>query len=146
VDFPPALLIKSIKDWCICHFKDLTHKPQAPPHYYVIIPIFNSDELIICIITSQIEHKKSYYQKKRPEALKSLVFIGKEEFSFLIKDSLIDCNQAEMILREHLIYEIHPNPGFKITERNIPDKIKHEIKEAIQESPLVRRYIKKLLN
>jgi len=58
VELPPKILIDSINDWCICHYKDKTFNSDAKHHFYVVISVENNKKLITCIITSKIDKKK----------------------------------------------------------------------------------------
>jgi hypothetical protein len=117
---------------------------MPPHHFYIIIPLQNSN-LIISIITSQVEKRKSYYSKGHIKALNGLVFLKRDEFSFLTRDvSVIDCNQAELLSKAELADRV--NSELKIIESQIPKRLKEKVQKAIQESPLVRPHIKKALN
>ncbi|MDQ7032880.1 MAG: hypothetical protein Q9M37_09245 [Desulfonauticus sp.] len=143
MELPSGLVLKVLESWCICHFKDERHAPDAPPHFYIVIPLQDSN-LIISIITSQVEKKKSYYSQVNIKALNGLVFFNKGEFSFLTRDvSVIDCNQAELLSKAELADRIKSE--FKIIESQIPEKLKEKIQKAILESPLVRSHIKRAL-
>ncbi|MBI3584763.1 MAG: hypothetical protein HY096_12580 [Nitrospinae bacterium] len=145
MELPPKILIDSINDWCICHYKDKTFNSDAPSHFYTVIPVENNKKLIKCIITSKIDKKKKYYNASRPEAVKSLIFINIDTFKFLTEESVIDCNRAELISKEDLAEEIDRSHGFKIISRDFPDNLKEKVIQAIKNSPLVRNHIKKLL-
>lgn len=141
---PDEFIINFIKDFCICHFKDTNHVPKAPPHYYVNVPVNDDSSLLLCIITSQIEKRKNYYSRNE-KALKALVYVSDKTLPFLSKESVIDCNGAELYNRIELQRRIDPKHKIQVTERNIPDSLKTQITKAVQDSPLIKRYIKKLL-
>ena len=144
IELPPELVLNVLDNWCICHFKDEKHAPDAPHHFYIVIPLQGSN-LVISIITSQVEKKKSYYTKVNIKALNGLVFLNRGEFSFLTRDvSVIDCNQAELLSKAELADRV--NSELKIIESQIPKRLKEKVQKAIQESPLVRPHIKKALN
>lgn len=146
MELPVNLQIDSIDSFCVCHFKHKKHSPSSPSHFYIIIPIKPSSDFIICIITSQIVKKKDFYDRPNQKALKSLVSINKNIFDFLSKESIIDCNQTELIPKSKFSRIIDDKYGFTIKERNIPEALRLEIVEAIKNSPLVTPNIKKLID
>jgi len=126
MELPSELIVKFLEDWCICHFKDTKHAPEAPPHFYVIIPLQDSN-LIISIITSQVEKKKKYYEKVNKKALNGLVFLKRGELSFLKREmSVVDCNQAEFLSKTELINRINSRFKIKIIERNLSEELKQD--------------------
>jgi hypothetical protein len=145
MDIPPGVLLNSIKDFCILYFKDAKHAKEAPSHFYVTFPIKDDLSLIICIITSQIESSERHYKRTNPKAVKSLVPIDRNIFSFLNKKSIIDCNQAELLSKEELKKRIDPGGPCEIKEKKVPSYLKKDIGSAIIQSPLIAPYIKKLI-
>jgi hypothetical protein len=147
MDLPPAVLLNSIKDFCILYFKDVNHAEEAPPHFYITFPIKDDLNLIICIITSQIGSKRKYYKRTNPKAIKSLIPIDSNIFSFLDRKrgSIIECNQAELLSKEELIKRIDPNGPCEIKERKIPSYLKRDVCSAIIQSPLIAPYVKKFI-
>lgn len=144
VEFPPQISLNVISDWCICKFKDKKHSTDAPPHYYVVIPIKSTD-LILCIITSKVEKRKTYYERIDMKALNGLVILNKGDFSFLIEDeSVADCNQAELISKKDLPSRV-ANNDFMIEESRIPEYFKEAIKKAILDSSILKPNIKSFL-
>lgn len=142
---PNALIIDSLTDFCVCHFKDSNHAPEAPPHYYATIPVIDKSSLLISIITSKKENKIRYYSRVNKTALQSMVPVDEKILSFLSKPSIIDCNQVELIRKEELELRIDPKHKINVISRDIPVKLKDEIVEAIKKSPLVKPYIKNLI-
>ena len=64
------------------------------PHYYIILPTQNKDEVVVLsMITSQIDKKKEFY-KDDEASLQNLVYVDENDLSFLIKPSVIDCNSS----------------------------------------------------
>ena len=62
------------------------------PHYYIILPTRDKNEIIILsMITSQINKKLKVYKDDKV-ALDSLLYVDGEILDFLTKESLIDCN------------------------------------------------------
>ena len=141
MDIPLQLDIKFLKGYNVCHFKDIQHDVEAPPHFYITIPCKDDAYLVLCIITSQVERKKDYYRNNL-RALNSLIEIDKNDFSFLSGKSIVDCNTAEYMPRNVLIRKIDSNYGFKIKARNIVKGLKDKLLKGIFESPLVSTYTK----
>ena len=143
MEIPPGVLLNSIKDFCILYFKDVKHTKEAPTHFYVAFPVKDDLNLIICIITSQIESREKYYKNTNLKAVKSLVPIDRNIFSFLNKKSIIDCNRAELLSKEELERRI--DGPCEIKERKIPLYLKREVGSAIIQSPLIASYVKRLI-
>jgi hypothetical protein len=142
---PPAIQINSITTPCVCHFKDKKHRPEGPPHFYVIIPVNSATDLVLTMITSQIDSKTAYYSG-RPDAFASLVAVGKSDLPFLSVDpSLIDCNSVELVPKVELSKKYDPAHGFEMKMPDVPVELQQRIIAAIQNSPIVKPVIKKLL-
>ncbi len=145
MDFPPEYIAETLKGFCVCYFRNSTHDPEAPPHYHITIPISDDASLLLCVITTQIENKAWYYKKTNEDALSSLVSVNKRNFSFLKKESLIDCNHPLLVHKNKFGKLVDPDHKFKIVTRDISDEIKDRIINAIKDSPIVKPFIKKLL-
>lgn len=145
MDLPQSLIAQSLQGFCICYFKNVQHEPNAPPHFHVTVPVNDDSSLLLCIITSQTEKKAWYYRKTREDAIESLVAINKESFPFLVKESLVDCNQPILVRKSKINDLIDPKCKFEVKVRDIPQEIKERIVTAIQKSPLVKPVIKKML-
>lgn len=145
IHIPSNIKIDVIKFPCICHFKDVDFPENAPPHFYVVIPANDAVDLILCIITSKVEKREKYYWTRNPRAASSLVKIDSTIFPFLSKDSVIDCNQTQLLSKNDLKKKVHHKYDFNVKASDIPHSLLLEIKSAIKNSPLVRDSIKKLL-
>jgi len=145
VDLPLDVIVRSLEGFCVCYFKDKRHDLNAPPHYYITVPITDDSSLLLCIITSQIEKRMLYYRKGNLSAIDSLVCVDQNSLSFLKKESIIDCNKAELIQKHELSKIIDPKYRFEIKTRDIPAQLKQEIVLAIKKSPLIKTFIKKLV-
>lgn len=145
MELPPEILIDRIDSPCICHFKESDHHENTPPHFYVIIPVNDVTDLIFSIITSKVEKREKYYSIKNPKAVNSLVKIDPAIFSFLSKDSVIDCNQTQIFSKNEFKNKINRKHNFIIKSANITFSLLSEIKVAIKNSPLVKGSIKKLI-
>lgn len=143
---PVRVALQSIQDWCVLHFKDVTHDRAAPPHWFLTIPINPGALFLLCIITSQVEKRLHYYQKINPKAAQSLVRLEARRFSFLSKESLIDCNATELLSIEELEKRVNRERGLNIEPQQIPSELKKRIKTGLINSPLVSPAIKKQLN
>jgi hypothetical protein len=146
MDFPPEVVLNSIRDFCVIYFKDTQHNKDAPPHFYVTFPIKDDLTLIICIITSQVKTQREYYRRVNSKAENCLIPIT-NIFSFLDRDkkSVIDCNKAELLSKEELRKRIAPHFPLKIKERTIPSYLKKDVCRAIIQSPLIAPFIKEII-
>jgi hypothetical protein len=111
----------------------------------VVIPVNESIDLILTMITSKIESVTNYYSGN-PGAFASLVSLDGKELSFLNRSSLIDCNNIELIAKADLLKKIDPSYGFELKTSTVPDELKQRIIRAITHSPVVKPIIKKLLH
>jgi hypothetical protein len=145
VDLPLNLIIECLTGFCVCYFKDKRHSPESPPHYYVTVPITNDTSLLLCIITSQVENQMWYYRNVNVSAISSLVRVDQSSLPFLTKESFIDCNRAELIRKNEFIKIVDSKPCLEIKTRDVPDELKREIISAINKSPLVKSFIKRLI-
>ncbi len=145
LSIPSSIQISTIATPCVCHFKDKQHRPEGPPHFYVIIPVNKATDLVLTMITSQIESRTAYYSN-RPDAFASLVAVEKTDMPFLsVNPSLIDCNNVEVVPRADLLSKCDPEYGFDIKQPNISEELQRRIVVAIHNSPIVKPIIKKLL-
>lgn len=145
IHIPSDIAINVIKSPCICHFKDVDFPENATPHFYVVIPVNDAVDLILCIITSKVEKRERYYRTINSTAANSLVKINPAIFPFLHTNSIIDCNQTQLLSKNDLKKKVHRKHDFNIKSSDIPSSLLSEIKSAIRNSPLVRNSIKKLL-
>ena len=145
MEIPPEVIANSLSGFCICYFKNATHDHEAPPHYYVTAPISDHSSLLLCIVTSQVENKAWYYKKTDENALASLVAVNKSTLSFLKKESFIDCNQPVHVHKSKFSKIIDPDHNFKVVSRDIPDDLKKRIVDAVKASPIVKPFIKKMV-
>jgi hypothetical protein len=146
VELPLKLLIQSIDDYCIINFKDTAHNPEAPPHNYIVLPLDGAEDIVICVITSQMDSLLNYYQKtkKGERALQCLVHVDYRILEFLRHDktSLIECNKAELISKEELKHRVDQRYSFDFPKRGLPKELVERIRRAIRESPIVRGNVK----
>lgn len=150
MQLPDALLreqIQKLTGCSILYFKDITHEEGVPPHYHFIIAPADPADFVICLITSKVEKRESYYGRVNKKAAECLVKIDDSTLSFLSKSSVIDCNQAELIRRADLMKRVDHDYDFKIEVRDaeIPEMLKTQVRAAIKNSPLISNYIKKLI-
>lgn len=146
MEIPLNLIAQSLDGFCVCYFKHIDFDQAAPPHFYVTVPINDDASLLLCIITSQIENKIWYYHRKdTDEAISCLIQVNSNDFSFLNRDSVIDCNQPTLIYKNDLGKIVDQKHGFQIIKRGMPVEIQEKILKAIIDSPLVKPVIKKIL-
>ncbi len=145
MDFPPETIAKTLSGFCICHFKNSNHAPEAPSHYYVTVPISDDSSLLFCFVTSQIENRSWHYNKTNKDALASLVGVNKSILSFLKKDSFIDCNQPTLVRKLDFGKIVDSDHKFEVVTRDIPAGLRQKIVKAIKDSPIVKPFIKKLI-
>lgn len=136
----PAIL-KGINDFRIVWFQD--NKLENPgPHWYVVIPASDTSFFLVTIITSQYDSRAAYYKDtKQPKAIKCLVKINNDEFSFLSSDSFVNCNATEYLSVAEIIHRVDETIGFKIYNDKVPAYLKKETVSAIVQSPLISRFI-----
>ena len=126
----------------VYYFENVEHGKKDNPHYHISIPTVDGGFILLVMFTSQIEKKQEHYSITNQNALSSLVFANKDDFNFLSKDSVIDCNQPIYKTKEEL-GAIIKNLEYK--EANLTEEFVEEIKKAIHSSPIVRRNVKKAL-
>jgi hypothetical protein len=143
IDIPPDVILRSINDWCVIHFKDNYHRLEAPSHWYFTIPINPGSLFTLCIITSQVQRRLHYYERIDPKAAQSLVRLEANSFPFITKESLIDCNKAELLSIEELTKRIDHKIGLNLETQVIDTKLREKILKAILNSPLIPPAIKK---
>lgn len=143
IDIPPEVILRSISDWCVIRFKDNYHSLEAPPHWYFTIPINPGSLFTLCIITSQVHSRLYYYESFDPKAARSLVRLETNVFPFIKKESLVDCNIAELLSVEELTKRIDIKIGLILEPQDIDNELKEKILKAILNSPLIPPAIKK---
>ena len=140
--FPPSTYIPLISSTRVLYFKHLLHQSDAPPHNFVTIP-GNNDELIIVIITSQVEKFFSLYTKTTSG---SLIIIEPKTLTYLPLRSLVNCNSPEMYSRDDLVNRIiDPNGPWEVRD-NISNDLENSIRSAIRNSYLAKPKIIKALS
>lgn len=153
MEIPIAIAISAIptNEFAIYHFRDKRHGISSPPHFHVIVPISDQTCLCLCIITSKYENLYDHYSKNNLQsAADSLVYLDQNSFSFLDakKGCVINCNQAELILREEFetkVLDCTHGILFKASDGDFSDDLKKTIVKAIKQSPLVKPIIKNAL-
>ena len=120
------------------YYKDpkfIINNPSVSAHMYIILPCSDKECIIITLITSSEKFKKVYNKKQ----LDCVISLKCGELDFITKDCVIDCNQAELKLKNELteakIYECE----------EIPNELFLKIKQKIKQSPVVKRKAKKYL-
>ena len=152
MDIPKNILVQAIQDSLSSQklylFKNTSYDGNAPVHYHFAIKTNDSNYIMLTMLTSQVEKKKSYYSNSQ-KSLSSLIEISASEISQisnkLCLDSCIDCNNPIVQTHEELQAKIDIE-SFKYIEANISKELIDRIIMAIKNSPQVRPYIKNLLN
>jgi hypothetical protein len=145
-DIVSGVNLDCMNDFCICHFKDKNHSPEAPSHYYIVCPAPDEGKFILSITTSQVDDKILYYDFRDKEGLNSLVYLQPQDFNFTRRPSVVDCNEAEIYTKETLkqdIIDYSKDPAFRIIENNLSDEFKNKILNAIVNSSIVRENVRK---
>lgn len=141
IDVPPEVRIKStIKSGSVYYFAEETLTSDEP-HYFVVInhnPITDNVILLVCA-SSKIERVK----KRRSDLPMTVVEVKKEEYDGFKKDSIIDCND---VLKKPINQLIQKLEEGKLELKPIMDiELVNKLRKAILQSPVVERYVKKLL-
>lgn len=112
------------------------------PHYYIILPTRDKNEIIILsMITSQINKKLKVYKDDKV-ALESLLYVDGKILDFLIKESLIDCNTPF----KTNIDEILKKDKLSLKKANIPLSLVKDIAKKINNSKAPRLTLKKSID
>lgn len=103
--------------------------------------------MVICIITSQMNKKISYYERVNQKAIPCLVHADQRDLTFLNpkRPSLIDCNSAELLSKGQLNHRMDTSHGIEVAQREIPDDLVEKVTNAILNSPVVKPNVKKAL-
>lgn len=56
---------------------------------------------------------------------------------------MVDCNLAELLSRKQLARIVDLHSPYKVFERCLSSAIVHQVKAGIENSPLVKEYVKK---
>jgi tRNA A37 threonylcarbamoyladenosine modification protein TsaB len=142
---PLSIALSAINnnEFQIVHFED-----EHGPHFHVVIPINDSLQICICIITKQYENLNNYYTKSNQvTATESLVYVNQDAFKFLTakKGCVINCNNALIISKKQLETKIKDKDSFAIKayDSDFSADLKKQIINAVINSPIVSPYIKK---
>jgi hypothetical protein len=143
MDLPLNLIAESIVESCVCLFRNINHTEAKFPHYHIVIPSRENNYLVLCYITKQVEKRIWYYRRfDKTEAINCLVKVDRSDFDFLTAESIVECNQAEITHKKAFASIIHPSYGCQVITRNIPTELDKKIRDAIQQSPVVKSFIK----
>ncbi len=141
---PPIVVINTIDDFCIFLFRDRNHQAGAPPHFHVVFPVNAEADLIVTIITSQVDSLQQLYHRKK-DACDALVPVDNDIFPFLNRKSVVNCNQAELMTKFELAKRVDQSNEYKIKRCKIPSYLKADICTAIRKSPLIAQRLKKAI-
>lgn len=127
-------------DEFIIRYKDpefLATNPSVSAHMYIIIPYSDNEVLLLTMITSSEFSKRT----ANPAMLECIIDIKADEFDFIYKDSIIDCNQYFLKTKAELVEN-----NAKLEKCNkLPSYFLEMIKKRIKQSPMVKKKIKKYI-
>jgi hypothetical protein len=135
--------INLIKDWDILYFADNSKPSGKDTHYHIIIPAKQDKLLIICMITSQIENCRLFWEASGED--KNFVDVNPKNLSCLDKDSIVLCPETELVTKKCLIERISSLNAKKTDGCIIAECLKKEILTCIQRSNVVEEIIKESL-
>ncbi len=92
-----------------------------------------------------MESRIKYYQRTNKRAVPCLVSVDKNDLHFLKKESIIECNQPNLVRKKDFGRIVDPDQKCKVIMRDISSDLKEKILKAINDSPIVKPFIKKLL-
>ncbi len=144
IDLPPIVLVNTINKFCLFFFRDRTHQADAPPHFHVVFPVNAEANLVVTIITSQVDPLRRFYKWKK-DACDAMVPVNKDIFPFLPRESVVNCNQAELMTRFELAQRVDRLSEYRIKDCKIPSYLKVDVCTAIRKSPLIPPNLKKLV-
>lgn len=144
MDLGEEVLINSISPSLtkVYYFVNKEYGLNSKPHYHIAIPTSNGNYLLMVMFTTQINETKELYTTVNRKALHSLIEIKKGTYTFLSKDSLLDCNRTLFKTKEELRAIISK---IEYKDADLTEDLIKEIKTAINESPLVKPIVKKSL-
>lgn len=97
------------------------------------------------MITSKIKERIDYYKNtKKQKARECLVKINNDEFTFLNRNSAINCNEPEYLTTDEIVHRVDGKEGFKIEKEKVPPYLKKDIVSAILRSPIAPRFMGKI--
>jgi hypothetical protein len=145
--FIPKLCSHKDAGFSICYFKNKNHFPDAPAHHHVIISLKDGTNIVVCIVTSQVQKRASYYERIDLDALDSLVPLDPTSFRFITTPCVIDCNKAELLTHHELTLVIDKNVGIELKahDGSIDIELKQKVLQAIYKSPVVKPHVKSAL-
>jgi hypothetical protein len=132
----------------LIHFKDLKLPPNAPAHFHVTISLGDDQYLLLCIITSQMQKLERIYRFRNQQgAIDSMVPLSSDDFPTLSIGCVVNCNDTELLTRDELARRIDPSISLDFISFNqsFSDVLKNSIINAIDNSPIVKPNIQKIL-
>ncbi|OHB15408.1 MAG: hypothetical protein A2431_03965 [Candidatus Zambryskibacteria bacterium RIFOXYC1_FULL_39_10] len=92
--------------------------------------------------TTQIEKRREFIKKAKISE-KTIVTVSQKEYPTFISESAFNCNDIHEVSMEDLIRKIENNGSMNYPK--IPDAILKKLILGVNESPIVREEIKKLI-
>ena len=141
IQIPPEIQVKTtIRTGSVYYFVEETQASDEP-HYFIVIndDPRNDNILLLVCSTSNTEGAK----RRRKNVLNTIVLIKKEEYTGFSTDSVIDCNNVYTKSIDNIICRLG-NGNLKI-KPEFPIHQVEKLREAVLNSPLVKKEIKNLL-
>jgi PemK-like protein. len=129
------------KDWKVWHITDPSLVGKQKEHFYIVVPLTDNKFILLCLITSQGENKKRFYDSN--PLINYLIKTNKKELDCLNKDSFIDCNQPQFISKTDLKNKISE---LKVIDTVISKSLKSKILTSLKKSPAVKPFVKDSIN
>ncbi len=143
MDIPAEIKLKStIRPGSVFYFKEESW--NADYHHNFVVLNYNpiTDDALILVGATTLDIKIFYRIKELPR--KTMVDVTKEDCPFLNKPSYFNCNSVIQKKIEHLIEKL-ANGELKIRHDYISIDILEKIRLGVKASPLVEKWIQKLL-
>ncbi len=144
MDLPLNLVINNIEDTFksnkVYLFKNKNYDSHSPSHYHIALSTKNSKNIVLSMITSQVDKKIKYYNLVNKDLLKSVISISNHDIDILDKNSCIDCNKPMYLTNEELYALVDDEITF--IDIKIDSNLKYKIIKAIKDSDMVRDEIK----
>jgi len=133
-------------------FKDKNHSPNSPKHYHLCLPTIDNKYICLVMFSRSYEKIKSQYERidktttfpNDKKCVDSLIDVDQSsKINFVKQKSIINCNSPIYGSLEELKNKI--DGSLKVIETNIPADIYNSLIVAVNNSPVVKQYIKQNL-
>ncbi len=142
---PGSNPLHGITGVCAIHYKNKSHPPDVPAHYYIVIPSPDDRRIVICHITSQIGKRTDYHERNDPRCVDCMVGIDKSILPALTDEagSVVECNEAKLTSQQAVVNSAERYPPLTIVPNRFDTEFIEDIKKAILQSPVVKPPTKK---